>query len=395
MPVRKLKDDVFAVGYIDWDRDLFEDLSPLPEGTSYNSYFIKGSEKTALLDTVDAGKAFDLFKNLDRLKVDQIDYIIIHHAEQDHTGSLPEVLEKFPMAKVVTNKKCMELLLLHFPTLKEDDFQIIENEENLSLGNKKLKFYFTPWVHWPETMISYLVEDKILFTGDFLGGHVTSNKTFVSDPADTLRESKLYFADILMPFRANIRKHLKIMEDLDYEMIAPSHGQVHDQPEFIVNAYKDWVSDNVKNLVLIPYATTHGAVENMVMHLVDALTDRGIEAKPYHVTRTDIGSLSVDLVDAATVVMGSSTYIMGPHPEMAYIAFLVNLIRPKVKNLSFLISYGWASRVKEVLSDMMTNIKPNVLEPVIIKGVPTEEAFANIERLADDIANAHKELGIL
>lgn len=394
MPVRTLTKDIYAVGYIDWDRDLFEDLEPLPEGTSYNSYLVKGGEKTVLFDTVDEGKAWDLFDNLRELKVDRIDYIVCHHAEQDHSGSLPEVLEAFPMAKVVTNKKCKDLLMLHLP-VAEDKFMVVEDNQTLSIGNKTLKFMFVPWVHWPETMMTYIAEDKVLFTADFLGSHLTSTDLFVTDESDVLREAKLYYADILMPFRANIKNHLAKIDALDVKYIAPSHGQVYDKPKLILDAYKEWVSDEVKNLVVIPYTTTHGNVQKMVDRLVKALSDRGITAKPYHVTRTDIGALSMDLVDAATVVLGASTYIMGPHPHMAFIAYLVNTIRPKTKFWSVLGTYAWATKMMDVFGSLITAIKPELIEPVFSQGAPGEEDYKNIDRMADAIAEKHRSLGIL
>jgi flavorubredoxin len=394
MAVRLLKKNIYEVGAIDWDRDLFEDLTPLPEGTSYNAYIIFGSEKTALIDTVDETKTDELFKNLDKLGVKKIDYIIPQHAEQDHSSSLPEVLAKYKTAKILTNKKCKELLIMHLP-LTDDQFQVVEDGEKLSLGDKTLEFIMTPWVHWPETMVSYLHEDKILFSCDFMGGHITSSELFVTDERNAYKEAKLYYADILMPFRKNIQNHFERLKPYDIKIIAPSHGQVYNKPEMIMNAYKEWISDEVKNLVVIPYASTHNSVAKMVEYFVDALIERGVNAKPYHVTRTDIGALSIDLVDCATVVMGSSTYIVGPHPEMAYIAFLVNTIRPKMKYLSFLSSYAWATKAIDILQGMITNIKPEVLPPVVSKGTPSKEVFDDIDRLADEIAEKHKSLGIL
>ena len=165
MVVRTITPDCYSIGAFDFDRRLFDALIPLPEGTSYNAYLIRGSQKTALIDTVDPSKELDLVCNLVRLGIDSIDYVIVNHAEQDHSGSLPMVLELFPSAMVVTNEKCKELLIHHLD-LDEERFIIIKDRETLSLGNKTLEFLITPWVHWPETMVTFLQEDRILFSCD-------------------------------------------------------------------------------------------------------------------------------------------------------------------------------------------------------------------------------------
>ncbi len=394
MAVRKLKGNVFAVGSIDWDRDLFEDLTPLPEGTSYNAYLVKGSEKTALIDTVDLSKSDQLVAHLEKLEVTRLDYIVSNHAEEDHSGSIPLLLKKFPEAKVVTNKKCKELLLLHLD-VDEKRIDVVEDWDTLSLGDKTLQFILAAWVHWPETQFTYFQEDEILFTCDFLGGHITSSELFVENEELAYKEAKLYYADILMPFRQNIRGILKKIDELKIELIAPSHGQVWRHPAFIMDSYKDWISDDVKNLVVIPYVSTHDNVTTMVDYFVDALIDRGVNAKPYHITRTDIGALSMDLVDAATVVLGSSTYIVGPHPEAAYVAYLINTIRPKMKYFGIISAFAWFSKVSEVLQSMLTNIKPEILTPVLSKGKAREEDFRALDKLADVIAEKHHALGIL
>ena len=153
--IRKFKDNIYEVGARDWDRTLFDELIPLPNGTSYNSYIIKGTEKTALIDTVDPTKKDELINNLKTLGIKRLDYIVSNHAEQDHSGSIPFVLEMFPEAKVVTNEKCKNMLIEHL-LVDENKFLVINDNETLSLGDKTLQFLITPWVHWPETMLTYL-----------------------------------------------------------------------------------------------------------------------------------------------------------------------------------------------------------------------------------------------
>ena len=233
MAIRELKGDIYSVGAIDWDRRLFDELIPLPDGTSYNSYLIKGSEKTALIDTVDPTKGYELIGNLKKLDVKNIDYVISNHAEQDHSGSIPKILELYPDATVVTNPKCKDFLkdLLLIP---EDKFIAVNDGDTLSLGNKTLEFILAPWVHWPETMFTYLKEDKILFTCDFLGSHLATSDLFVADEAKVYESAKRYYAEIMMPFRTSIKKHLERIKGIEVEIAATSHGPIYKRPEFIL-----------------------------------------------------------------------------------------------------------------------------------------------------------------
>jgi len=391
LAVQILKPDIFSVGARDWDRRLFDELIPLPDGTTYNAYLIKGSQKTALLDTVDPPKKHELLENLQEIGIERIDYLISHHAEQDHSGTIPAVLEQFPMAQVVTNQKCRALLQEHL-LIPDEKFKIINDGEELSLGNKTLRFIFTPWVHWPETISTYLEEDKILFSCDFFGSHLATSNLFVDDESRVYRSAKRYYAEIMMPFRSNVRQNLEKVKNLAIEMIAPSHGPIYPNPEFIMEAYADWTSDSVKNIVLIPYVSMHGSTEAMVQYLTKALIEREITVQPFNLSRTDIGELAMAVVDAATVVIGTPTVILGPHPAALSAAYLVNLLRPKTRYLTIIGSFGWGGKMPEQIKALLSGMKAEFLSPVIIKGYPKLEDFSALDRLADEIAARHRAL---
>jgi flavorubredoxin len=390
----EIKPNVYAVGAIDWDRRLFDELIPLPDGTSYNAYIIKGSQKTALIDTVDPKKTHVLLDNIVRLGIQRIDYVIAHHAEQDHSGSIPDVLLLFPESKVVTNAKC-KAMLMDLLRIEDDRFIVIEDGQELSLGDKTLKFIFIPWVHWPETLGTYLVEDKIFFPCDFFGSHLASSDLFVKDEPMVYECAKRYYAEIMMPFRTPIRNNLKKLEAFDIQTIAPSHGPVYQRPQFIIDAYKDWVSDDVKNEVIVAYVSMHDSTREMVEHFVGALIDRDINVRQFNLTGVDIGELAMALVDAATVVIGSPTVLVGPHPTTAYAAFLANALRPKTRFVSIIGSFGWAGKMVEQLAGMLGNLKVEVIEPVMIKGLARDKDFVALDLLADKIAAKHREIGIL
>ena len=390
MKPRKIRSGVYWVGAIDWDRRLFDELIPLPDGTSYNSYLIKGSEKTALIDTVDPSMESVLLNRLKQAGVKNIDYVIANHAEQDHSGTIPPVLEKYPTAKVVTTPRGKDMLigLLLIP---EDKFITVSDGETLSLGDKTLEFIHAPWVHWPETMLTYLREDKVLFPCDLFGSHLATTDLYVTDEEQVYEAAKRYYAEIMMPFHTNIQNHLEKLKGYEIDIIAPSHGPVYDKPSFILEAYRSWVFDPPKNIVILPYISMHGSTKEMVDYLVEALAERGVTVRQFNMTKTDIGKLAIALVDAATMVIGTPTIMVGPHPNIVYAAFLANALRPKLQFVSIIGSYGWGGKAVEQLQGMIPNLKVEVLQPVIIKGFPKEADFQALNNLADTIVEKHKE----
>ena len=391
MTVKKIKKDIYWVGAIDWDRRLFDELIPLPEGTSYNAYLIKGQEKTALIDTVDPTKEDDLLDNLDDLGIEHLDYIVVNHAEQDHSGAIPLMLELYSEAKIVTNQKCKKILMEHL-LIKEDRIITINDNDTLSLGEKTLKFIFAPWVHWPETMLTYLEEDKILFSCDLFGAHLAESNLWVDDESKVYFAAKRYYAEIMMPFRNNIKKYLEKLKDLEIKTIAPSHGQIYSHPEFILSAYREWISDEVENEVIIPYVSMHGSVEEMVYILSEELMRKGITVKLFNLSKTDIGALAIALVDAATIVIASPTVLTGAHPQIVSAVYLANALRPKLRYASVIGSYGWGGKMLENISAMIGNLKVEILSPVIVKGYPKAEDYNSLIKLAGEIAEKHKNL---
>ncbi|MCJ7580189.1 MAG: FprA family A-type flavoprotein [Candidatus Aminicenantes bacterium] len=388
MFARKIMDRIYWMGAVDWDRRLFDSLIPLPDGTSYNAYLVEGSDKTVLLDTVDPSMADILMALLD--KVPKIDFIVSHHAEQDHSGSIPRVLDRYPEAKVISTPKA-KIMLIDLLGIPENVFITVADGETISLGNKTLKFIYTPWVHWPETMVTYLEEERILFSCDFYGSHIATTDLLVTDQWRVYEAAKRYFAEIMMPFRSVIEKNIEKLKTYDIQMIAPSHGQILDRPSWIMEAYQDWVTGPPKNTVVLPFVSMHASTKQMVDHLVSALVENGVRVEPFNLTVTDIGKLAMALIDAATVVVGTPTVLAGPHPLAAYCTFLANALRPKTKFLSIIGSYGWGGKTVETLAGMIPNLKVEVLNPVLCKGLPSEGDFKALDELAVAISRKHKE----
>jgi len=198
----------------------------------------------------------------------------------------------------------------------------------------------------------------------------------------------------MMPFRKNITGHLEKLQSLKIDMIAPSHGQVYDNPKMILDAYKDWTSDNVKNEVVIPYISMHGSTKKMVEYLTDALIKRDIVVKPFNLTVTDIGELAIELVDACTIVIASPTVLTGPHPSVVYASSLANILKPKAKFATVIGSFGWGGKMVEKIVGMLGNLKVELLSTVMVKGFPKENDFRALDNLADEILEKHKSLDI-
>jgi flavorubredoxin len=279
--------------------------------------------------------------------------------------------------------------------IPDGKFQTVADGETLSLGDKTLTFVHTPWVHWPETMVTYLQEDHILFSCDFLGSHLAASDLFVTDEAVVYEAAKRYYAEIMMPFRTIIKKNLEKLHGLEIAMIAPSHGPIYQRPALILDAYRDWIADTVKNEVVVPYVSMHGSTRRMVAHFGAALMQRGITVKQFNLVNADIGKLAIALVDAATIVLGSPTVLLGPHPNVAYAAVLANTIRPKAKFASIIGSYGWNTKIAEALVGMLPNLQVEILEPVLTRGVPRAPDLTALDALAEKIATKHRELKLL
>ena len=394
MKFQEIKNNVFYCGLNDCDRVIFDELIPLEHGTSYNSYLVKGSEKIAVIDTMYPPKAEEYIMNLDANDIKNIDYIIANHGEQDHSGALPLLVEKYPNDKIVTNPTCknniMEMLLI-----PEDKIQVISNNEELSLGDKTLQFIFAPNVHWPDTMFTYLKEDNIIFTCDFLGAHYTFDDVFAVPSEELEKSAKRYYAEIMMPFRVMCKKYTQMIKDMNVDMVLPSHGPVHKNPNYILDLYTDWTSDLGKNLVLLPYVSMYGSTEEMIDYLAAELSKKGIESLKYDIITGDLGDLAMALVDGTTIVMGTSMVVAGPHPASVNIAYVASILKPKAKFASFVGSYGWGGNLFGILGDILGKLRLDVIEPIQVKGKLKNDDYKKLDEMVNSIVEKHKSVGLL
>lgn len=390
MKFQEIKNSIYYCGLNDPDRKFFDELVPLEHGTSYNSYLVKGSEKTAIIDTMYPPLTQEYIKNLETNGITKVDYIIENHGEQDHSGSIPTLLKKFPEAIVITNDKVAENIK-NMVEVPENKIRVISNNEEISLGDKTLQFIFAPGVHWPDTMFTYIKEDNILSTCDFLGAHYVFDNIFAEPSEELERSAKRYYAEIMMPFRMMCKKYTQMVKDMNVDMILPSHGPIYKDPSFILDLYTKWTSDTSENLVVMPYVSMYKSTSLMIDYLAEKLEAKGIKTYKYDIVNGDVGDFAMALVDASTIIFGTSMVLAGPHPASVNIAYLTSVLRPKAKNLALIGSYGWGGKLFELIEQLLTPLKLEILaEPLQVKGKPKVEDFAQLDKIVDSIIAKHK-----
>jgi len=380
-----LKENVYYVGVKDPNRRMFDSLIPLPQGTTYNSYLIKGKNKTALIDTVNPG-----FEQEHHLKINQIqeletiDYLVMNHAEPDHASAIPYILEKNTKAKLVLTKRGAEAAKIYYK-VDEKRMHIVSDEDTINLGDKTLRFIEAPMLHWPETMFTYLEEDKILFPCDFLGLH-TAYGFYDDQVPELIPYAQRYFGEIMMPYRSMGKRGLDKISNLEIDLIAPSHGPIHRNPKRILEAYRRWTSGETLQKVLVVYASMWKSTEKMINQLIDVLEEKGVDVAVYDLAYADVGDIAKDLVDSRGIVLGTPTVLGRMHPLAVYASHLVKVLKPPAKYGVVLTSYGWG---KGALSHAVELLGPTGIEVVgalEIKGVPESEDYKAVRDVSESLA---------
>jgi flavorubredoxin len=380
-----LKDGVFYVGVRDWNRRLFDALIPLPQGTTYNAYLIKGKEKIALIDTVNPGFETELENRINNVaSVSQIDYVIMNHAEPDHAGAIPHILAANDKAKLVCTKMGAQAAQIYF-RVPEERMIVVKDNDNIELGGKTLKFIEAPMLHWPETMFTYLMQDKILFTCDFFGMHTAYG--FFDDEVDELDSfAQRYFGEIMMPYRSLGLRAMEKIKDLEIQMIAPSHGPIHKNPHRILENYAKWTRGETKEKAILVYVSMWKSTEKMINQIGEVLLQKGIQVSLHNLANADLGEVARDLVDARAVVLGTPTVLGKMHPLAVYAAHLVKVLKPPLKLGAVLTSYGWG---KGALAHAVELLGPTGLEVVgalEVNGSPTESDLEKVRLIGEGLA---------
>ena len=383
---------IIWVGAEDWQRRLFDSLIPLPYGTSYNAYLVVGREKAALIDTVSADFEEELLTKIaGTLEPERLDYVVMNHAEPDHAGAIPQVMAAAPNARLVVTRKGAEMAetFYHVPEARR---LVVKDGDTIDLGGKTLRFIEAPWLHWPETMFTFAVEDRVLFPGDFFGSHIASDSLFDDEVGDILLpEAKRYYAEIMMPFTRMVAAGLDKAIAVEAKTIAPSHGPVYRNPGRIIDAYERWARGPLAKKALVVYVSMWGSTQRLAQAITGAISAEGVEAVPYDLTVADISHVARDLVDASCIVVGSPTVLGGPHPQMAYALTLVKALRPRGKLAAYFGSYGWGGGAASQVKSLLEPAGFEIVEALEIKGPPGERELESAVKLGRDVARRVKE----
>ncbi|MBT6603821.1 FprA family A-type flavoprotein [Candidatus Bathyarchaeota archaeon] len=384
--IPEIADRVHYVGVRDPDRRMFDALVPLPQGTTYNSYLVKGEAKTALIDTVNPGFEDEFVERISMVSsVEEIDYVIMNHAEPDHASAISYVLSKNSKANLLVTKRGADAAKLYF-NIPEDRIRVITDGETIDLGGKTLRFIVAPMLHWPETMFSYLEEDGVLFSCDFYGLH-TAYGLYDDQVPNMIQYAQRYFGEIMMPYKSMGKRAIDKIRDLDIKVIAPSHGPIHRNPESIMGVYEKWTVGETNDKVIVVYATMWKNTEKMVKQLVAVLEERGIEVPVYNLEHADIGEIAKDLVDARGIVLGTPTVVGRMHPLAVYATHLVTILRPPVKYGVVLTSYGWGKGALSHASEILGPTGLEVVGVMEVNGPPSQENYSEIRAIAGSLAD--------
>lgn len=395
--IQKISDRVFQVGALDPRLPYFDALMPTPYGTTYNSYLVRGEDKVALIDPVQGDKFEQLLQNLKELCINELDYIICLHTEQDHAGAILMLRDVFPNAQLVGTARVAELMEYHFHIPRESFFVVAEGD-TIELGSMTLVCMPIPFAHWPDNTMFWMPEERILFSSDLFGSHYSPDIPNCPDEAIWLLETRAYFSEIMMPTRNHVARYVAKVRALDPKSICASHGPVWYNPSIVLNEYELMVSDKVRRDVVIAYVSMHGSTERMIDVVADELCAAGIRVALYDLgdpnrdLRTLVGSVVTETVNAGSLLLASPTVLGGPHPAVAAMALLVNAFNPSIRYLGLLGSYGWGTQIEKQVNGLTARVKAERLDSVLVRGLPTKEAEASLRQYARDLAERLKSI---
>lgn len=393
MDIREITSGIYYAGVNDRVTEKFESLWPIPYGVSYNSYIVKGSEKTALIDTVEIGTVLDYIKELkEELGDKAIDYIVINHMEPDHSGSIPLILAHYPEAKLVGNKQTLGMVKGFYNVADDRMMEITDNTE-LSLGDKTLRFHLTPMVHWPETMMTYVVEDSVLFSGDAFGTFGALNGGVVDYEMDTewyRDEMYRYYSNIVGKYGRFVVRAIDKLKDVKIDFICPTHGPVwHDKIADVVTLYSNLAQYKSEPGVTIIYGSMYGNTAEVAEEIARKLCSKGVKnIKVHNASKSNLSYMISDAFRYEGLIVGSATYSMHilPPVEQFMIAMETREIKDKV--FATFGSFTWASAAAAKINEYAVDAKLEVVDSLVMKQAANSSTHEEIDRLVDNFVAA-------
>ena len=395
----EIYENVHYIGVNDREVQYFENLWPLPNGVAYNSYLLTG-EKTALLDTTKIERVDTFLAKLDEaLKGRDLDYLVIHHMEPDHAGSVPVILETYPDVKIVGNAKTKEFMLSFFDiedTLKfnyDERFIEVDEGDSLDLGDSTLTFYRTPMVHWPESMVSFQEETGILFSQDAFGSFGALDGGIFDDEVnynrDYLDETIRYYACIISPFSMQVKGALNKLGGLDIKMICPVHGIIwRENPEKIIDIYSKLANQETQEGVVVVYGSMYGHTRDMAEMVARSIAAEGIKnVKVYDVSKVDLSYLLRDTWRYSAMVLGSVTYQNGLYPKMDALINALSTQRMSERVIGVFGSHLWNGQAQPALMKFAEDQKFDIVDTTVdFKGAASKEDRKKLVKLGKEVA---------
>lgn len=392
MQSTQIKQNIHWVGAIDWNVRDFHGYST-PEGSTYNSYLLV-DEKTVLFDAVKKPFARDLIRHIKQV-VDPagIDYIVVNHVEPDHSGALPEIIDLAKPEKIICSAPGQKAMIAHFH--REDwPYHVVKTGDEISTGSRTVRFIETRMLHWPDSMMSYVVEDRLLLSQDGFGQHWATSERFDDevDASELMYQAAKYYANILLPYSGLVQKLLADVKSsgLEIDMIAPVHGLIwRSGPGKIVAAWDEWSRQVTKNKALVVYDTMWQSTDMMAKAVADGLQEAGMSVRLMKLGECHRSDVVTELLDAKAVVLGSPTLNNGILPRMADLLCYLKGLRPAPRNAAAFGSYGWGGESVKLLNEALEEMKFNIVDPgVRVNYVPTETDLEQCRELGRKAARA-------
>jgi len=382
----ELKSGIYWVGAIDWNIRNFHGYTT-HKGTTYNAYLVVG-EKIALVDTVKAPFFGEMLEGINHIIApEEIDYLVVNHVEMDHSGSLPLIRETLPNVEIFCSPRAEGELKEHYGD--EIPLKVVKTGDVLELGGRTLTFVEVPMVHWPDSMVTYVKEDKVLLPNDAFGQHIASSERFDDELGwETIYpELTKYYANIVMPYGAQVLKALEALKGLEIEVIGPSHGLIWRKyiPQLLAT-YERWAKGETEERALIVYDTMWGSTEKMARAIYRGLTEEGIPTKMYRLTGSDMSDIVKEVLETRGLLLGSPTLNNGVFPTVAEFSTYIKGLRPKGRIAAVFGSYGWGMGATKTLTADLQAAGMEVLEELQVKFVPTEEKLDRCEALGRRVA---------
>ncbi len=385
MKAVKLKENIYWVGGIDWDIRSFHGYLT-PRGTTYNAYLII-DDKITLVDTVKHYLYDEMLSRIaDVIDPSRIDYVVSNHVEMDHSGSLPRIMEVAPQAKIITSPNGEKGLKAHYQG--DWDYTVVKSGDTLNLGSRSLSFVQTPMVHWPDNMVTYLAEEKILFSNDAFGQHIASPERFDDQISlgVLLEEAGKYYANIVFPYGSQVQKALETVSTLDIEIIAPSHGIIwRSNIPAILQEYVKWSANETENKVVVVYDTMWGSTEKIARTIGSAFEAKGVSTRIMNLQVSDISDVMPEVLTAKYVCVGSSTLNNNMLPKVsAFLTYMKGLAPKNRIGLAF-GSYGWGGQSVGQVEEVLKGAGFELMEQVRLQYIPSQEQLTEVVKKIQEV----------